>query len=112
VVKNSTSDLITFTEPNGNYTYSVGISGAFLPDPQSGTVIMRGVPVGVTVSYELASSTGTTTPAGTVKGVAVGGSQQYLVIMASSVLLIATSATIALRRCLSSIEKRKHPSEG
>lgn len=112
VVKNSTSDLITFTEPNGNYTYSVGISGAFLPDPQSGTVIMRGVPVGVTVSYELASSTGTTTPAGTVKGVAVGGSQQYLVIMASSVLLIATSATIVLRRCLSSIEKRKHPSEG
>ncbi len=47
----STSSVITFTEPNGAYNYSVGAVSGFTPSPSSGTVAVSGAGVSVSITF-------------------------------------------------------------
>ncbi len=55
--QDSTGATITFSEPNGTYSYSVGNVPGFTPDKSQGSVAVAGRSVGLTVTF-------TTTPTG------------------------------------------------
>jgi hypothetical protein len=59
VTKSSTSSSITFEEPNGRYTFSIGSVGGYSVTPASGTVTVIGSSSSVGVAYAGGIFTGT-----------------------------------------------------
>ncbi len=49
----STSTSISFAEPNGSYTFSIGAADGYLPTPASGPITVAGAPVSTSVSFAL-----------------------------------------------------------
>ncbi|MGC8636594.1 MAG: DUF7619 domain-containing protein, partial [Thermoprotei archaeon] len=49
--QSSSSSTITFTEPNGTYSYFIGKVGGYYAEPSSGSVVVNGKPSGVYVSF-------------------------------------------------------------
>ncbi len=47
----STSNTVSFTEPNGTYAYSVGVVSGYMPSPTSGTLTVRGAGSGPTITF-------------------------------------------------------------
>lgn len=84
----STYSSITYTEPNGSYSYSIGSVQGFGPNPSNGTLLVKGSPFFVAVSfarvYEITFTDGAL-PRGTNWSVTLTG-------VASSVILTAPEA--------------------
>jgi hypothetical protein len=51
VTLNSTTTTIAFTEPNGTYTYSVGVVAGYAPSAASGMKTVAGENTGVTITF-------------------------------------------------------------
>jgi len=47
----ASGSIITFVEPDGSYSFSVGTGARFVPSPPSGTIQVDGVPVEVVVTF-------------------------------------------------------------
>jgi hypothetical protein len=74
----STTNTITFTEPNGTYSYTIAtVNKNYAPTPSSGTFTVNGNNVNVAITFNLVTYTVTFTesglPAGTTWSVTLGG---------------------------------------
>jgi YVTN family beta-propeller protein len=47
----SVASIVTFTEPNGTYNYSVGPVKGYMASPSSGFVTVKGTPVNVSITF-------------------------------------------------------------
>ena len=57
VSENSTTSVITFSDINGNYTYTVAILSGFSSSPSSGTVTVNGANVAETITFTQVAGT-------------------------------------------------------
>ncbi|MGC8580496.1 MAG: protease pro-enzyme activation domain-containing protein, partial [bacterium] len=74
----STTNTITFSEPNGTYSYTIAtVNKNYAPNPSSGTFTVNGNNVNVAITFNLVTYTVTFTesglPAGTTWSVTLGG---------------------------------------
>ncbi len=61
-LESSTGTSISFSEPDGAYSYSVGSVSGYTSSPSSGTVTVNGVPVGVPITFTAATLAVTVSP--------------------------------------------------
>ncbi|MGC8620276.1 MAG: hypothetical protein ACP5LA_07265, partial [Thermoplasmata archaeon] len=54
--ESSTTNTITFTEPNGTYAYSIGIIGGYTASPSSGTITVNGANVNQEITFSSSST--------------------------------------------------------
>ncbi|MFP3255905.1 MAG: GGIII-like transmembrane region-containing protein, partial [Thermoplasmata archaeon] len=74
----STTNTITFPEPNGTYSYTIAaVNKSYSPSPSSGTFIVNGANVNVAITFTLVTYSITFTenglPSGTTWSVTLGG---------------------------------------
>jgi len=61
-LESSTGTSISFTEPNGTYSYSVGSVSGYTSSPSSGKVTVKGVPIGVPITFTVTTLAITVSP--------------------------------------------------
>lgn len=78
--QSSSSATISFTEPNGTFSYTVGEVPGYVPSPSSGSVTVDGAAMGIAVSFALATYSvtfpETGLPAGTSWSLTLDGVEQ------------------------------------
>ncbi|MHB8548343.1 MAG: protease pro-enzyme activation domain-containing protein [Thermoplasmataceae archaeon] len=57
--QSSTGSTISFTEPNGTYSYTVGSVSGYTSSPSSGSVTVSGANQGVSITFTASTSSGT-----------------------------------------------------
>jgi hypothetical protein len=74
--ENTTGTQLTFTEPNGTYSYVLGVVPGFSPSPGFGSKIVNGVDLSVGIAFTIVTYTVTFSesglPGGTSWGVTIG----------------------------------------
>ncbi len=75
----STTATVTFSEPDGSYAYTVAPASGYLPDPDSGTVVVSGGDAAASITFSEGPTydvtfTASGLPAGTSWAVTLGGS--------------------------------------
>ncbi len=89
----SRSNIISFSEPNGNYTFAVVAPSGYTAQPSSGSVAVKGAQQGVPVTFTPAKGTSTNTFLG------LPGYEGYLLVGGVVVALgIALVVILGLRR--------------
>ncbi|MFI5418418.1 MAG: right-handed parallel beta-helix repeat-containing protein, partial [Candidatus Lutacidiplasmatales archaeon] len=92
--QNSSTTTISFTEPNGSYTYTIlAVSGHSAPTPSTGTALVHGGDTGVPVSFPSVASS--TSSGGSYSGTQVGGLLAALIVVG---LLAAVGWVLAAKR--------------
>ena len=79
--QSSSTNTIIFTEPNGTYSYTVGIYNGYSASPYSGTVIINGAAQNVAITFTRVTYSVTFTesglPSGTVWYINISNGQSY-----------------------------------
>jgi sugar lactone lactonase YvrE len=88
---------ISFTSPNGSTSYSVGSVSGYTASPSSSSVLVKGGPQSVTVTFSKTSSSGGSFP---------GGLTGLILIVVVVVVVAALAALLLMRR------RRKGPTAG
>jgi len=84
VTENSTTNTITFSEPNGAYPFTVGSITGYTASPSSGTVTVNGASVNVNITFTPVS----------VKTYSVTFTESGLSLLSSSTLSVSWSVTL------------------
>ncbi len=90
----SATSTVTFTEPNGTYSYSVGPTSGYGPNPSNGTLTVSGATVSIPVTYSkvfAVTFTETALPSGTNWSVTLTGKASAIILVAS---LASTPGTL------------------
>jgi parallel beta-helix repeat protein len=98
-IHSTDSTNVTFTVPNGTYSYMVGTTNSYVPTPASGQKVVSGSAASVSVSFTAPPSTGTTTqgaPDSEVYGLVAGLIAAAVVAVVGWVMFIRKPPTPAV----------------
>ena len=93
--KTSTTTTVTFNEPNGTYSFTVGPVSGYTSNPSSGSIRVSGTPLSQSVTFASSSSKGKTNQ--TTGFLGLPGYDGYIVV-GVAVAAVATVAGVILMR--------------
>ncbi len=96
LIANSSSPLV-FAETNGSYSFSVGTVAGWTANPSTGSVLVQGAPVSVTVSFTLADPGSASAPSA-IPASGLSAVDYLLIGVATALVGAVATAVVLLRR--------------